>query len=277
MVPVRSFVHESFSGSVMKPINRREALERIGRLLGGALAAPTVAGVLAGCRAEMNTAWQPAVLSSGQADLLTAMSDRIVPETDTPGAAAVGVPAFIDRMLAEWYPDRLRRRFLDGLDAFEEQTVRVTGSSFVDLPADRQGALLAEADLTEHTPAVPADAVNPADDQGGDPYGAADSTGVVPGNRLSSDLSARVGRRIDEAARRRAARRPGGGPIVRADVHHEGDQTGDPSFFRMLKELTLVGYYTSEAGAGDELRFLQIPGRWEACIPFENVGRTWAV
>lgn len=269
--------HDPSSGRAMNPMNRREALERIGLFLGGALAAPTVAGVLGGCRAESEIDWQPVVFSSEQAELLTVLTDRIVPETDTPGAAAVGVPGFIDRMLAEWYPERLRRRFLEGLDAFEEQTARSTSSSFVDLSVDRQQALLAETDLAEYASSAPADAVNPSDDPGGDPYDAADSTGVAPGRRLSSDLSASVRSRIDEAARRTAARRPGGGPIVRADAHHEGDQTGNPSFFRMLKELTLVGYYTSEAGAGEELRFVQVPGRWEACMPLEDVGRTWAI
>lgn len=255
-------------------MNRREALVRVGYLLGGALAAPTVAGVLGGCRAGPDAAWQSTVFSAEQADLLTALTERILPETDTPGARAAGVPAFIDRMMAEWYPERLRQRFLEGLDAFEERTVESTGSSFVDLATDQQRALLAETDLGEY---MPAEDVNPADDPGADPYDAADSTGVVQASPLSDDVKAKVRGRIQAAARRAAERRPGGGPIVRADVDHEGDLTGDASFFRMLKELTLVGYYTSEVGASEELRFVQVPGRWEACIPFEEVGRTWAI
>lgn len=48
-------------------------------------------------------------------------------------------------------------------------------------------------------------------------------------------------------------------------------------FFRQIKELTLVGYYTSEIGATQELRYESVPGPYEGCIPFSTVGRTWAL
>lgn len=48
-------------------------------------------------------------------------------------------------------------------------------------------------------------------------------------------------------------------------------------FFRTMKELTLLGYYTSEAGATRELRHAQVPGRFEGCVPLARVGRAWAV
>lgn len=49
-----------------------------------------------------------------------------------------------------------------------------------------------------------------------------------------------------------------------------------PPFFRTMKELTLVGYYTSEVGATEELRFDPVMGRYDACVPFEEIGRAWA-
>ena len=48
-------------------------------------------------------------------------------------------------------------------------------------------------------------------------------------------------------------------------------------WFRTMKELTLLAYYTSEIGATKELRYVQVPGRFEGCVPFARVGRTWAV
>ena len=45
-------------------------------------------------------------------------------------------------------------------------------------------------------------------------------------------------------------------------------------FFRTMKELTVVGYYTSQIGATKELRHASIPGRFDGCVP---VGKTWAV
>jgi len=48
-------------------------------------------------------------------------------------------------------------------------------------------------------------------------------------------------------------------------------------FFRTLKDLTLVGYYTSEIGATRELHHVPVPGRYDGCVPLAQVGRTWAV
>lgn len=47
-------------------------------------------------------------------------------------------------------------------------------------------------------------------------------------------------------------------------------------FFATLKEWTLVGYYTSEVGATQELQWLAAPGRYDGDLPLEEVGRTWA-
>ncbi len=41
-------------------------------------------------------------------------------------------------------------------------------------------------------------------------------------------------------------------------------------YFRMIKELTLWGYFSSEVGCKEALRFNPIPGRYEACIPYNN-------
>lgn len=50
----------------------------------------------------------------------------------------------------------------------------------------------------------------------------------------------------------------------------------DKPFFGMMKELTLVGYYTSEIGITEELRFQPATDMYEGCIPLERVGRSWA-
>ena len=45
------------------------------------------------------------------------------------------------------------------------------------------------------------------------------------------------------------------------------------SFFLALKELTVVGYYTSEIGATQELQWQAAPGVWLACAPLDSLGR----
>jgi len=51
----------------------------------------------------------------------------------------------------------------------------------------------------------------------------------------------------------------------------------DPThYFRMMKELTLWGYFTSKEGATKALRYVEIPGRYEGCIPYKKGEKAWA-
>jgi glucoside 3-dehydrogenase (cytochrome c) hitch-hiker subunit len=191
-------------------IDRREALRRAALLLGGALAAPTVAGVLAGCQAARvpDGAWTPRALTRAQAELVAAIAEHILPETDTPGARAAGVHRFIDAMLAESYPARERKRFVVGLADVDARAARAAGRPFLACAPGDQRALL-------------------------------------------------------EALDREAFASPPDWPPV--------------AFFRTMKELTLVGYYTSEMGATRELHHSPVPGRYDGCVSLAQVGRTWAV
>jgi hypothetical protein len=55
----------------------------------------------------------------------------------------------------------------------------------------------------------------------------------------------------------------------------EEDPASNP-FFLSFKELTLLGYFTSEVGASEVLRYQAVPGNYEGCIPYDEVGNTWA-
>ncbi len=55
------------------------------------------------------------------------------------------------------------------------------------------------------------------------------------------------------------------------------NEEGEKTFFQEFKELTLVGYFTSQIGAEEELRYEQYPGPYQGCVPFEEVGKTWAI
>ena len=62
---------------------------------------------------------------------------------------------------------------------------------------------------------------------------------------------------------------------LRAALEQLDRDSRDP-FFRMMKELTILGYYTSQPGATKELRYVQVPGRYDGCVPFAENGREWA-
>jgi hypothetical protein len=51
----------------------------------------------------------------------------------------------------------------------------------------------------------------------------------------------------------------------------------DPThYFRMIKELTLWGYFTSEPGANKALRYVAVPGKYEGCIDYKKGEKAWA-
>ena len=45
----------------------------------------------------------------------------------------------------------------------------------------------------------------------------------------------------------------------------------------MMKELTLLGYFTSEVGATKALRYLPVPGRYDGNVPYKKGDRAWAL
>lgn len=48
-------------------------------------------------------------------------------------------------------------------------------------------------------------------------------------------------------------------------------------FFRLMKDLTITGYFTSEIGATQALAYDPIPGKFNGCVPLEKGQKTWAL
>lgn len=190
-------------------MNRRDALKRISTVLGAAVSVPVASAIMSGCRSEGGAGYVMQALTDGRDELVATIAEAIIPATDTPGARAAGVHEFIDILLAEWFPQAQRDRFLAGLEHVEELAQSEHGQEFAEIEPEAQHELLAG---------------------------------------------------LDEEA-------------IGARENGSGDER---PFFSMMKELTLVGYYTSEVGATQELQWLAAPGRYEGNIPTEEVGRAWA-
>jgi hypothetical protein len=187
-------------------MDRREALKRVGAMMGGTLSLPLISGVLAGCGGSAETAgFVPRTLSAAQHELTATLAELIIPTTDTPGARAAGVHEFIDLMLTDWYEAEDRDRFLAGLAALDERARAAHGAAFLDVEEAQQVALLTEMEQA-----------------------ALASTG-----------------------------------------------TGKP-FFALLKEMTLTGYYTSEIGATQELKYVHVAGSYNGDVPYADVGRAYS-
>ncbi len=192
-------------------INRREALKQVAFLMGGTLSAYSILGIEKGycAQASSSAPAHTSVFSGSQLQLVSRVAEVIIPRTDTPGATDVGVPAFIDLMLAEVYAKADRDRYLAGLAEFAAA-------------AEPQGP---------------------------------------------SGLAAVV-RKFHAAAVADERRRPRG----------EDEHPRRP-FILETKELTLLGFFTSQVGATQVLQYAAVPGSWHACIPLAQAGngKSWAV
>ncbi len=149
------------------------------------------------------------VLNAQQDASLLVLTDLILPATDTPGAKAAGVNAFIDLLLAEWLDTEDRDRFLKGLGDVDTRARAAFGKDFLQGTPEQQTALLVACD--------------------------------------------------DEAARWKASPEATRGP--------------EP-FYRMLKWVTLFGFFTSEVGATQEEHYAIIPGRYVPCAPADTLSPT---
>ncbi len=134
-------------------IPRRQAL----RVIGGAAALPLLPEELfANAHLahvhlhQQKPGGEPApltVLTEHQARTLSAIAERILPTTDTPGAGDAEIPGFVDRLLAGWLPDAARDHLLAQLDRFDDRCRErhPDAAGFLDLNESAQDELLTEA------------------------------------------------------------------------------------------------------------------------------------
>ena len=124
-------------------LDRRDLLAGTAALFGAELVAP-LAKALA---AEMPAGFSPshAALTVDQRILVSAISERIIPTTDTPGANAAGVPAFIEMMLADWYEPTDRNEFMNGLGVLEGYARIQYGTAFASAAPEEQDLVLTQA------------------------------------------------------------------------------------------------------------------------------------
>jgi hypothetical protein len=127
----------------MTVLDRRELLAGAAALLGAEIAAP-LARALAADSVPGFTASQ-AQFTPDQRTLVAAISERIIPTTDTPGAIAAGVPAFIEMMLADWYAPQDRDNFLNGMGVLNGYSWTQHEKPFAALTPDLQDAILTGA------------------------------------------------------------------------------------------------------------------------------------
>ena len=185
-------------------MDRRNLLQTVAVLLGASIGSSCTRAIVSG--AVLDGAPPAPVLDAEELRKIATIAELIIPQTDTPGAIAAGVPEFIHRIVAEWYTADERKSFLTGLNETDMESRARFGADFLTLASDRQASVLRALEAQT-------------------PYGA-------------------------RAARRRY------GP-----------------FFHQMKELTVLGYYTSEIGSRAELPYRPVPGAYDGHAHVDDSGQ----
>ncbi len=216
-------------------IKRRELIKNAATSLGYLLTAGSMSSLLSACaKGEQNsaesegnsgqdTAARSALLSPHQMHNLRILCDIILPETDTPGAIAAGVPEFIASIVQDVFTLEDQNKFNDGLFSLDLFCTGVYQKNYVDLPEHKHKKIAQHLNLAAY--------------------------------KKDSDIKKVLQQKsqLDDKA-------------IESAVH----------YFSLVKQLTVFGFYTSEVGATQVLQYNPIPGRFDGCVPLEDIGKAWA-
>jgi hypothetical protein len=229
-------------------ISRREAIRRVSALLGGAAC---VGGP--GLLAAYETASLPVEGALGEFTaakiaFLDEIAETILPATKTPGAKAAKTGAFMALMVTDSYSPAEQKIFHEGMRKVDDATRKASKVSFMDATPQQRTAVLTALD---HEQKGVMDAREAAE-------------------RRHKGLAPLPGNSADAKADARKENSPG-------SAGSEAGGTVPPAhYFRMMKELALLGYFTSEIGYTKAMRYIETPGRFDPCIPCSPGEPAWA-
>jgi hypothetical protein len=248
-------------------ITRREAILRVSALLGG-VALVGGSGLLTACSRDNSSSLARATaFTADDVAFLDEVADTILPTTKTPGAKAAAVGPFMALMVTDAYSPGDQKIFRDGMRALDDASRKAHDVAFVKATPEQRLALLqqldreqkAQADAREtrakekarqkldamRLPPTAAAKAVPAEEKRGDAY--------LPDQRKENAPAA-------------------------VDANPAPAITEEPPthYFRMMKELALLGYFTSEIGCTQAQRYVESPGRFDPCVPYVKGEPAWA-
>ena len=64
-----------------------------------------------------------------------------------------------------------------------------------------------------------------------------------------------------------------------ARKYNESPRVGDwlNHYFSLMKQLTMLGFFTSKPGATQVLHYFPVPGKYEGCIDYKKGDTAWAI
>ena len=221
-------------------ITRREAVVRVAALLGG-VALIGGSALITGCRAEK--AGVPSTpFTPDEVAYLDEIADTILPTTSTPGAKAAKTGEFMARMVTDSYSLEDEKVFRAGMAKLNDASKdKNGGKTFMEATPEQRLALLKTLDKEQFD------------------YS---EKGRLDNLKRSKEFLARA---TQENA-----------PKTESQAATVASEEPPNRYFRMMKELSLLGYFTSEIGCKQAQVYEESPGKWEPCIPYKPGQKAYA-
>lgn len=121
-------------------MNRRQSIERITLMLGGALSPQLTAGLMG----QVTNPGGSVPVDEAKTRLLAELADVIIPDTDTPGAKAAGAEQFIIRVMRDCHVLADQETFYAGLSQLDADSRKSHGRGFVELDAAQKAGMVRE-------------------------------------------------------------------------------------------------------------------------------------
>ena len=244
-------------------VSRREAIQRVTAMLGG-LTLVGGTSLIAACEkaqqqaAKDTTAATPTQIGQFSAQdiaYLDEIADTILPTTSTPGAKAAKTGAFMALMVTDTYDPKDQQIFRAGMQTLDEASKKANnGATFMAATPAQRLTLLEAMDKEAKAHMDAREAARKARSKGDTTKTAAEkkATQFLPDQRKEAAPGANVG----------------AASSITADT--------PTHYFRMMKELAMLGYFTSEIGCKQAQRYVEAPGRFDPCIPYQPGEKSWA-
>ena len=236
-------------------INRREAIRRVSALLGG-VAFVGGSSLLTACeQAKAPSGEAPGKFSAEDIAYLDEIAETILPATKTPVAKAAKTGAFMALMVTDSYDAKQQKIFRDGMGTIDAASKKANNLGFMAATPAQRLAVLTAFDREQK---VYTDQREAADRKLKGLPPMSTETAAPPADPHLPDERKEVGVGTEAS----------GVVAVAADA--------PPHFFRMMKDLALLGFFTSEVGYTKVQRYVESPGRFDPCLPYTAGEPAWA-
>lgn len=226
-------------------MNRRKAVQRVALLLGGSVLGAEMF-IQYGCKttpekeaAEAGVKTLPDFFTKDEIAYLDEIAETIIPKTTTPGAKDAKVGAFMNVMVRDCYTPEDQQIFKDGLDKIEKLSKEKYSNGFMQMQPDQRKELLTTLDKE------------------------AKEYSKTPEYKTKKEALAKEENIKDSIEE------------TKGNFGY-GKATMPKHYFSMMKELTLLGFFTSEPGATKALRYSAVPGKYDPCMPYQKGDKAWA-